>query len=990
MSESEETFSSPSAFDTFRTGVDHICAQLDKLLEENAALDETHRLPVTDFTVNPQKLIALQESLIQSELKVVRDVERERLDKLLQCHFLKGAAWDEMRVKSKSLFCITKDSCVKNYPIREPDVNGWQKILEAVSFRLREMEGSVGMESPAGKGKRKESSWKKNVASDTSRKPKGLQDLLDTAKSSGRDTTQSGGTGGGDDSSAFNLERDVDGEMCKHLLYPQEELTSREKVERQLVLVKFMTRKLKDAFNARFDGVHQKKGKVIEEVQRLTKRKRQLKEELAAVKKEQRESATQGTKGMSLSVGGTSGGSSRSMSDSGRPASALPEEDDDDGDYDPQWRPEERPELLLDVDDSEISTENVSVDGTKTPSTARAASAAGEADGRRTPQPSSKSPSGGPPSIGSDATWAEARAAFLAGPRPHKSKSAKTPAGPGTKGQDWTWAEARAWREWRAAQEEEQRKRQAHVNTLNLQLERITPTIKNLLQEFDSQVLTLTESRVSTDEALMLYQLVTSRLQRRLYHQEDLQQKLAGLQKQRKEVEVRLSQVEAEAEGSRREEGRAKGRHDRLIEQLKEEEAGLRRTIINLPIDQYNHLLSLYTKRATATVRHLDLPSARGGMTGQPPLTPPGGGPHSPLMSARAENFGSGIRPSRPPSSTSRSGDDQRPDDFRVEDDQMPEGLTGGIRTWRQFLKYRKRRQELLEEAEDASAKKATATANLQAMDAHRQTLLQQAQKVDDAISEVMDELTQLDQDMELVLILRCGQVKLDLDEAMEETLEPCFTDAQLVPVEELDKLESTIQKCGGVDLNGNDAEGAGGGRTEDAEVQALRVLKGQLELQVEIAKKDLHHMNNFKVGKDVMLAAMDVVEGEMKQDSTQLYASLQRLQQLHADRAKDVSSSSDALNRRIDKTRKRVGSLQQEVESLAHEIDELQGKITQAQPEMAVVQRENRLRRIMACNDLAAQTRRRQAAILDLEHELETLRLRTFPMLSRPPATPS
>ncbi|XP_068205441.1 cilia- and flagella-associated protein 43-like [Palaemon carinicauda] len=969
----------PDAADCTREGQ----FKLDALLGENAALDDAHRLSVTEFTVNPQRLIALQESLIQSELKVVRDVERERLDKLLQCHYLKNAAWDEMRVESKSLFCIMKDACVKNYPIREPEEKSWRRVLEVVSLRLRELEGPLGMESPIGKGKRKEGTWKRSVTSDSSsKKPKGLQDLLDTAKSSGGDT-------GGDESSHFDPERDVDGETCKNLLYPQEELTSREKVETQLVLIKFMTRKLKDAFNARFDSVHQRKVKVIEEVQRLTKRKRQLKEELDAVKKEQSESVTPGTKGMSLSVRGTSGGSSRSLSDSGRPASALPEEDDDECDYDPQWRPEERPELLLDVDDSEISTENVSVAGTKTPSTARAASPAREVDGGQTPCSPSKSPSGGPPSIGSDATWAEARAAFLAGPNPQKSKSAKTPAIPGSKGQDWTWAEAKAWREWRAAQEEEQRKRRAHVNTLNLQLERITPTIKSLLQEFDSQVLTLIDSRVSTDEALLLYQLVTSRLQRRLYHQEDLQKKLAELQKQRKEVETKLSQVEAEAEGSRRDEGRAKGRHDRLLEQLKDEEAALRRTIINLPIDQYNHLLALYTKRATTTVRHLDLPSARGGMTGQPPLTPTGGGLHSPLMSARSENVMGGMRPSRPPSSTSRSGDDQRPDDLRVEDDQMPEGLTGGVRTWRQFLKYRKRRQELMEEAEDASAKKATATANLQAMDVHRQTLLLQERKVDDAISEVTGDLTQLDQDMELVLILRCGQVKLDMDEATE-TLGPGFADTRLVPYEELRKLESTIQKCGGTDLDGTEGEGAGVGRGEDAEVQALRVLRGQLELQVEIAKQDLHHMNNFKVGKDVMSAALDVVEGETKQDSTQLYASLQRLQQLHADRAKDVSSSSDALNRRVEKTRKRVGSLQQEVESLAQEIDELQGKITQAQPEMVVLRRENRLRRIMACNDLASQMRRRQAAIVDLEHELETLRLRTFPMLSRPPANPS
>ncbi|KAK7072205.1 hypothetical protein SK128_021149, partial [Halocaridina rubra] len=304
-----------------------------------------------------------------------------------------------------------------------------------------------------------------------------VQEAVETIKSPGTEIND----GGAEGNEGAGKEQDIDlnEDLYSKLLYPQLELNNRERVERQLVLIQFMTRKLKDAFNTKYFGVHQRKGKVIEEVQRLTKRKRQLKEELAAVKQEQGGKEGVG-KGMGLSVGGIGiggdGGSSRSMSDSGRPASALQEAFDDD-DYDPRWMPEERPELLLQVDDSEVSTEEIMSGGTNTPSTARAASRVAGEEERQSPS-SARTPTV-PPSVGSDVSWAESRAAFLAGPHPYKQKATKTPIGPdGRGGKDWTWAEARAWREWRAAQEEEQRKRRAHVNTLNLQLERVTPTIK--------------------------------------------------------------------------------------------------------------------------------------------------------------------------------------------------------------------------------------------------------------------------------------------------------------------------------------------------------------------------------------------------------------------------------------------------------------------------------------------------------------------------------
>lgn len=57
--------------------------------------------------------------------------------------------------------------------------------------------------------------------------------------------------------------------------------------------------------------------------------------------------------------------------------------------------------------------------------------------------------------------------------------------------------------------------------------------------------MSLVDSRVSTDKALLLYQLVTSRLHHRLAQQHHLQDTLSELQEQRRQVgllaHVRLS-----------------------------------------------------------------------------------------------------------------------------------------------------------------------------------------------------------------------------------------------------------------------------------------------------------------------------------------------------------------------------------------------------------------------------------------------------------------
>ncbi|KAK8404326.1 hypothetical protein O3P69_007561 [Scylla paramamosain] len=790
--------------------------QLEALLGENSALDHTQQLPVTEFTLNPRRLAALQDKLVT----ILREVEASKNMETLSNIAMKAGVW------------------------RKTLIPGEGKTPSNTTSRSLMGEGAV----------------------------KGLLDLdKGDFKTPAREEVEEVQDGEGEEEEE---EEEEDGEPVlgedeyRRLLYPQGELTCRGRVGKQLILLTFLTRRLRESFNKRFDNVHQRKEKVIEEIKRLTRKRIQLK----ITSEEPWDEEYQPS-----------------------PSSAVP-----------------RPSLP--------------------PS---------QSQGLETPSEGDivEFLSGARQGTGKQGSKDEAHALLEA----QRSQ------------REWTWAEARAWREWRAAQEEEVRQRRAHLTTLVLQLERITPTITSLLQEFDGQVMALVDSRVATDEALMLYQVVTSSLHRRLVHQDQLQDTLRGLQQQQAQVEEKVQQATTEESNTRREEGRARTRQERLQEQLKEEEVVLRRALINLPIDQYNHLLALYSYSS------LNSPSRNRTVS---PATP---------EKLSAAGRGS-ARPSRPPSSTSHS------DDLRSVEESMPEGLAGGIRTWRLFLRHRRRRQELLEELDDAAGKRASATAHLQAMDARRTQLLKEAKQLEEAIGHTTEELRQVDEDAEMVLVLRGRQVKVDLL-AMTQNLRPDFIHSCLVRNEELRRLENMAERC-------VESEGKEGAEGEGEEAETLRTLREQLQLEVELARQDLHHINTFKVGRDVIAAA--AAEGGEQKDPSHMYASLQRLQQLQGQRAESAAVASSKVEREVRRSRRRVNHLQKHVDELAREIDDLQAQVTQAQPEVHLAKQETRLRRVMACNDLSAQVRQRHSTILDLQAELDTLRLRTFPMLSRPAPPPT
>ncbi|CAL4071795.1 unnamed protein product, partial [Meganyctiphanes norvegica] len=359
----------------------------------------------------------------------------------------------------------------------------------------------------------------------------------------------------------------------RDILYPQLEINSKARVEKQLVLLKYMTLKLRESFNQRFNAANSKKGRIIDEVQRLNRRRTQLKEDLKRIREENKDNNNDNKDKDESQYDDEDDDELPTMEEECN----TDEEEEEEEEYCPQWNTEERPELLLDLEPPPEEKE-------------------GEEGGSQE--------DGG--SMGIKAGWAAAKALrAFSGKRSNAGSmdgTSRPSSGTGhcpvvqtdKPRSEWTWAEARAYRAWRAQQEEQQRRQRSHARTLALQLERITPTIRSLLQEFDAQVSALVESRVETDQALLLYQLVSSQLQQRLFRQEELAQEQVHFQNLLEQVSVRLREVEEDLEETKGTEGRARGKEERLQEQLREEEVTLRRTIINLPIDQYNQVMAIY------------------------------------------------------------------------------------------------------------------------------------------------------------------------------------------------------------------------------------------------------------------------------------------------------------------------------------------------------------------------------------------------------------
>ncbi|KAK3849363.1 hypothetical protein Pcinc_043881 [Petrolisthes cinctipes] len=302
--------------------------------------------------------------------------------------------------------------------------------------------------------------------------------------------------------------------------------------------------------------------------------------------------------------------------------------------------------------------------------------------------------------------------------------------------------------------------------------------------------------------------------------------------------------------------------------------------------------------------------------------------------------------------------------------------------------------------------------------------------EVDEALSRTEEELRQLDQDVEVVAVVSAGKTRLNLDNTNitntntttnttntttnttnttttttnttttnttttttttgqdQSLLTSDFSHTCLVHDDTLRTLEkaTTSQKCGESEVQEDEAEK----EVKDEEVEALRTLRGQLLLEVEAARQDLHQINNFKVGRDVLRAAAGAANGGAggQKDPSHLYASLQRLQQLQGKRAEGVMSACGRVEREVRRGRVRVRDLQNTADSLAREIEVLQAQVAHARPEVVVASREARLRRVMTCTDLTSQSKTRQATIQVLQTELDALRLRTFPTLSRPSPT--
>ncbi|OON22844.1 hypothetical protein X801_01253, partial [Opisthorchis viverrini] len=269
--------------------------QINAMAEENEELPEIQRIGRQEFELDVDEQAAIVEDTEKAVKQTRQEIQLSDLANQFTWHVLKNRCWDEMRVKGRILRAFGSQLEVCNFPLRSRSREDLDR-LNAVRTRRTIQIHLAGMFS-----RMNESAF---GASDTPLMlPAGQNEEPDE-----------------DDEQEVVVNRVLDGSIAMdwggpgELCYSQLDLYTREQKIYQIVLVEDNIFQIKETFNKRFDEVYQKKDSGLQKIRTRLERIRKI------------------------------------LVDIQQPNAAKSV-------IDPAFSPEEQPELLLTVTDSEIKAE---------------------------------------------------------------------------------------------------------------------------------------------------------------------------------------------------------------------------------------------------------------------------------------------------------------------------------------------------------------------------------------------------------------------------------------------------------------------------------------------------------------------------------------------------------------------------------------------------------------------------------------------------------
>ncbi|KAG5450032.1 Cilia- and flagella-associated protein 43 [Clonorchis sinensis] len=268
---------------------------INAMAEENEELPEIQRIGRQEFELDVDEQAAIMEDTEKEVKQTRQEIQLSDLANQFTWHVLKNRCWDEMRVKGRILRAFGSQLEVCNFPLRSRSREELDR-LNAVRTRRTIQVQLAGMFS-----RMNESGY---GASDT-------RPMLPAGQNEEPDE---------DEEEEVVINRVLAGSIAmdwggpSELCYSQLDLYTREQKIYQVVLVEDNIFQIKEAFNKRFDEVYQKKDSGLQKIRTRLERIRKI------------------------------------LVDIQQPNAAKSV-------IDPAFSPEEQPEMLLTVNDSEITAE---------------------------------------------------------------------------------------------------------------------------------------------------------------------------------------------------------------------------------------------------------------------------------------------------------------------------------------------------------------------------------------------------------------------------------------------------------------------------------------------------------------------------------------------------------------------------------------------------------------------------------------------------------
>ena len=237
--------------------------KIQGLMEENNQAPSIEQLEYSDFILDTEYVEGWDESVKEERKKVKEKLIKERMEKLIITDRLKEMAWHSMYAKGSSLKSVNTDTLVTNFPIaRSSSTKTLQKVMYLRSIEMAE------------------NTYLKVNAEEAVEQP-GVEEAAE----------QGGGAKSPTRKEEEKKEASSSPNTAESILYPDSKLCHPKRKRIQIFLLQQVIMKLKEDFNVLHAKMRSNKEVLVDKVNDLNKRAKEITDEIVSLGGSQPEEA---------------------------------------------------------------------------------------------------------------------------------------------------------------------------------------------------------------------------------------------------------------------------------------------------------------------------------------------------------------------------------------------------------------------------------------------------------------------------------------------------------------------------------------------------------------------------------------------------------------------------------------------------------------------------------------------------------------------------